>query len=421
MTRTFWLGWILLTAVACGGETAPDQPKDPIPDAPEDPTNPPDDPDDPPPPPPATYALTVEGGFGSGSYAAGDTVHVWADVDTGSEILTGWAGDTEVLDVANEWHTVLVMPAADVVVTAEIESVDVTLTVATVTGRDRDKTVRYFVPQNPRGVVAVLHGTNGSSRFIEKTEPSYVVRRLVHAGFAVFATDAEEVDAGDTDDNGGIQWDAVPTGNNVDLANLTLIYDRLESQGLVPASTPRFVFGMSNGGAMAVTVGAMLNVEAAISYCSSGLTPVAAATETPTAWFMCEHDQNNPANIDKATTHHQDLVARSIPTELVLHPASPLYSERFTRVASIDAVTSATLVSELDAQGLLSPDGFVEVFRAELTQTLTGNPDAFPTWASLSNPDANAALDQISIVTADHKFYDDLAARTVAFFDAAIE
>ena len=58
----------------------------------------------------ATHQVTVSGGFGSGSYAPGAIVHVWADVDPRTEVVTGWSGDDELLAGPQEWHTTFTMP-----------------------------------------------------------------------------------------------------------------------------------------------------------------------------------------------------------------------------------------------------------------------------------------------------------------------
>lgn len=67
---------------------------------------------------PAVYTLTVNGGTGSGSYAAGAVVNISAAVPSGKR-FTSWTGAA----VANTGsaHTTLVMPAQDVTVTANFE------------------------------------------------------------------------------------------------------------------------------------------------------------------------------------------------------------------------------------------------------------------------------------------------------------
>ena len=118
-------------------------------------------------------------------------------------------------------------------------------------GRDRLKTVRYHIPPNPVGMVHITHGTGGSGAIIEGIEAGYIARVLVHAGYGVWATDAEEVDTGDQDRNDKIRWNVRPTEDNVDFANLTQIIEQFASRELVPQGTPQFIVGMSNGGAFA--------------------------------------------------------------------------------------------------------------------------------------------------------------------------
>jgi len=61
-----------------------------------------------------TYPLTVTGGYGSGSYRVGDTVHIWAKALPTDSAFVAWrtvAGTAAVADTA-EWHTTLIMPAS---------------------------------------------------------------------------------------------------------------------------------------------------------------------------------------------------------------------------------------------------------------------------------------------------------------------
>ena len=85
-------------------------------------------------PPPAACALNrleVGNGHGSGTYLAGSTVHVFAAVRPLDQLVTGWTGDAGLLADPEEWHSTLVMPAADVSVAAQVVDRPTTLNVST--------------------------------------------------------------------------------------------------------------------------------------------------------------------------------------------------------------------------------------------------------------------------------------------------
>lgn len=376
-----------------------------------------------------SFRLTVSQGFGGGSYSPGTRVHVFADIDPATQIVRRWSGgQAGELDDGDEWHAVLTMPARDVTLTPEVVSLSVTLKTATVTVDGRTKTYLYHVPQSPKGVIGFFHGTNGSRQMIEGTEAFNVALRAIDAGYAVFATDAEEVDSGDDgpfgNNDGALRWKSTdPTASNVDLLNVKGVLGALQSKHGLPAQSPLYAIGMSNGGAFSVTLGAVFGqdpqlkgrIKAVASYCASGLTPVAKATTTPTIWLMCENDSNTQVSNAKAKTNHDALVANTIATGYAEHPPSPLYDQRFTRVAGIDAATSKGLADELRSAGLVdSATGLLSKTYAELEVEVP----KLSSFQALTPKQKAGVADQLKVMVADHKFYADWAARTLSFFAA---
>ena len=71
------------------------------------------------------------------------------------------------------------------------------------------------------GFLHITHGTGGNGAIIEGIESGYLARVLVHAGYGVWATDAEGRH-GDQDGNGKIRWNTSPMANNVEFANRQL-------------------------------------------------------------------------------------------------------------------------------------------------------------------------------------------------------
>ncbi len=365
------------------------------------------------------FQVTVTNGFGSGTYEEGSTVHIWSDHDPRTQVVANWSGDSEILRDRGEWHTSFVMPSRNVTFTAELIDTTFNLVEEQFSGRDRTKTVRYFIPSTPLGLVHFTHGTGGSGAMIEGIETGYIARVLVEAGYGVWATDAEEVDIGDQDGNGKIRWKVSPVADNVDLVNLNRIFEQFINRGIIPQGTPRFMVGMSNGGAFSLSAGRALNLNAAVVYCASGSDQVAAVTETPTAWFLCELDDHDQVDNNKAIRNHEALVSRGIATQLEIHGPSPLYDQRFARIVGLDEAMSKAIADELrlnnhvDAQGFLLQDG------SDISISVRNLPSAHPVVTGLQRQsEALEVLHQLRIMRANHRIYDDYARRTLAFIQA---
>ena len=383
-------------------------------------------------PPPALCALNrlaVADGYGSGTYPAGSTVHVFAAVRPQDQLVTGWTGDPGLLADPDEWHSTLVMPLADASVTATIVARPTTLAVSTFTGStSRQKTVRALIPLNPRGLVLFLHGTGGSSAFITKDEAFYVALRALESGYGVLGTEAEEAVAGDLNGDGKERWDASLAAGNVDLANLDTLIASLRASGAIGPTTPLLALGMSNGGSMAVTLGAVasapsaasfpeLRFAAVLSFCADGRAAAVATTDTPTAWLMCANDDNDEVDNVAAAANSAALAARGVATLFAAHAASPLYDERFLRVPGVALATSQALATELRAAGFVGTHSFFVTPTDDIITAVTADPALLPSLVALPGAARSDVIGQVKAMQAEHQMFSDWAQRAIAFFD----
>jgi dienelactone hydrolase len=371
---------------------------------------------------PSVYRLTVKNGFGSGDYRVGQTVHIFADLDTRNQAAMGWTGDVAPLVEPHEWHTTLVMPARDVTVQATIQAVGPTLHIASVPAavdRKRKKTVRYYLPTNPRGLVGLFHGTGGSSLIIEKTEGRAIALRLVAAGYAVFAGDAEEVDLGDQDGNQKIRWlsSVLDLSKNHDMQNIRAIVDWFKTQKGLPQTAPFYAIGMSNGGAFSVALGAAMTIDGAASFCASGSAAAAKTTQTPTIWLMCENDTNEQVDNAKAKSNHDALVKRGVRSDYRVHPPSPLFDQRFARISDISLSQAKSLADELRAAGFVDQGGFINASADAIATQAQSQPASLPTLTGLKGGLQKQVLAQLKVLIADHQLYSDWTAHTLRFFE----
>ena len=105
--------------------------------------------------------------------------------------------------------------------------------------------------------------------------------------------------------------------------------------------------------------------------------------------------------------------ARGVRSEARLHPASPLYPERFGRVPGIDPALSAALYEELVPW--VGDDGLLEAGSAEILADIEATPGAFPTLATLGGAEQGEVLDQVRATLAEHQMFSDWASYALAF------
>lgn len=200
-----------------------------------------------------SFTVTVNNGYGSGKYKIGDTVHIFTNHYTSNQLFGKWSGDVSLLDAPDEWHTWFIMPDRNVTVTGSIENVsNFTLQFEKIKGRDILKPVYYYFPAGHKGIVHLLHGTNGNAaNIVDGYEWQQLIKDLVNNNFGVVITGAEEATTKvDANADVKLRWALLPVDTiaNVDYANIRAITDTFYNRGLADRSEPRYSIGMSDGG-----------------------------------------------------------------------------------------------------------------------------------------------------------------------------
>lgn len=346
------------------------------------------------------YDLVVDGGFGGGRYAPGTAHHVWADVDPQTEIAT-WSGESALLDAPGEWNAGLVLPDHDVVVTAdrtpwatapEARRYDLA-------GGTRD--VLVLTVEAPLGLVLFFHGGAYAVDQLRTNAGIAIAHRLQQAGWVVAALESEAEAAAGV---GG--WDS-DLDDNTDLRNAERLVTALRDDGTVPDGLPVVAWGKSAGGIFAHTVGASGLAETVVAFCAAATDEATDVTQAHTAWFLAENDKTFPSAIADASSAQVVLDGRGLRTDLYVHPTTPLYDQRFERVAGIDPALSASLADRIRDGGFVDDDDAWLVAGTAVDIDLSD----VPAEARV------AVLAEIEMMAADHELYDDVAARVVAFLD----
>ncbi|MES2638526.1 MAG: hypothetical protein V4850_03565 [Myxococcota bacterium] len=341
--------------------------------------------------------LTVTDGFGSGSHLAGEVVHVWADLDPQTELVTGWSGAT--LDHPAEWTSTFTMPDADVTLTPSLATADLPLVETTYTLAGTPRSVLAAIPADPRGLVLFFHSALGDNTEIRDNAPSSIARRLYDAGYGIVAMSSDIAAISGT---GG--WSDATDDETLDLAATRELVNELAYWDI-----PTIAWGVGSGAEFAHSLGVALPADAVVAYCAPGRRYLVESTTAPTAWFMAARDSTWPDGDDQAVAYAAGLEARGVTAEAWVHPPTPLYDERFTRVAGISAALSTTIADSLRTAGYVDANDEWLVTGEEAASDLGG--------LGLTASQEIQVGAEIEIMAADHRLYDDYAAATLAFLN----
>ena len=371
-----------------------------------------------------TVNLTVNNGYGSGTYQTGDTVHIWSVAYDSTQTFEKWTGDTLFLEGSREWHTTLIMPNQNVAITAVINSMPTySITYEQIMGVNNLKKVYHFIPSSPKGIIFFFHGTGGSaSGWTDKIENRSLINAAIADGFGIVVTEAEEITLNtDLNGDGKLRWKTFPidTINGIDYLNIKAITDTLINRGLINSSTPKFSIGMSNGGSFSAAISAIYNYAAGISYCASSSIGLFQQRESPFAFRMAKFDDNEEVGStgnNEAWQNDSVLAERGVCHNYLLYDRQPLYPERFARVSGISLAISQNIFNELAVNGQLDND-YYAVNSATLASNIQSNPSAYPTIVSLPPGRQSNAFGQIAVSNAEHNFFSDYNYETLKFFN----
>ena len=301
------------------------------------------------------YSLTVNNGTGSGNYFYGDTVHIFSDKPNVLHVFTEWTGDgIEYLDIADEWHTILVVPSESNISNLTLHAnydqlpidIAVTMEMMSLFGEDDGvfmenimKEIYFSIPPNPKGIVFLFHGTGGHGiSMYSKYEPLTLAKDLYYAGYGTISTDANERTIGDQTGEGKIRWVANQAtqqnfDNNIDLYNIRALKDTLVARYDLEDGFPFFSYGVSNGANFSDLAAAAIGFQASAHNTAHGSPSLYHLREdaTPVIWIQSINDQNESADSTIALANYQALLDRDICSEWYWLQRSPLYEKRFMR------------------------------------------------------------------------------------------
>ena len=352
-----------------------------------------------------TYTLTVQNGFGSGTYKAGDSVFVWANPNARGTVFDKWTGDIATMRYPLEYRSTLVMPARNTSIQATYRTAPVWTAAS---GTRMGTEFYYYAPPNYKGVVTFFHGAGGSAKGWVDTnnvENRNFAEYAVASGYAVLATESL--------DRLQKRWIVNTTTSNPDFTNVFAIFDDLVAQGVFKRTDKLFGVGMSQGSGFTsiITAANPMRYVAATLYCVPGQTQAIAVTTVPTMWCMARNDTSEVfTRVADAKANYDVLVRRGIPTEFYVNEGSPVFPLRFWRISGIDSAGSRVAYHSFKSAGLLDAQDF-----------LTIDPRVSDVWTK-AIPQQYRHLqggfeDQLYAAFAQHKFYSDFNNKTIMFFN----
>jgi len=204
----------------------------------------------------------------------------------------------------------------------------------------QDRSVIYYVPENPRGLVYAFHGTGTSVDYVTRIETVAVLNELVEAGFGFVGTSST--------DRQSKQWDVDHTDvdSNEDLQVLFDLRDELIDTTDLTDDSPVYAFGFSNGGGMTgVLAMAALDagwpMRATAPHLSGGM--AYELDDFPILWVIADNDPQPSA---------ESLIeSRSGPTEVYRCPVEPidaLYFMRNPKVSEGESTRSQQAMVDLE-------------------------------------------------------------------------
>jgi hypothetical protein len=270
-----------------------------------------------------------------------------------------------------------------------------------------------YVPEQPRGVVYLFHGTNGSASFADRVETTDVVNRFVARGYGFVSTSS-------TERTGNKRWNASDPSltTNPDLARLARLQAHLVATTPVAPTTPLVGIGMSNGARFVTLWGqAWRNAGRPVKaiWASHGRTaaPFDGPGEltVPAVFSTSEHDFTvPPGGVVQSFATARDS---GTPTEFYLSRERRLSSGQYERIPAIDATEAKQIVDALVATGVWNSEGVrIEPdIQGAAAKAVSANVPA-------SVRSVSAEIDnQTALLLAVHQFTPEYAEQVIAFFD----
>jgi hypothetical protein len=270
-----------------------------------------------------------------------------------------------------------------------------------------------YVPDHPRGMVYLFHGTNGSASFADRVETTDVLNKLVGRGYGFVSTSS-------TERTGDQRWNVATASltANPDLARLVRLQAHLVATTPLAANTPLVGVGMSNGARMVTLWGqawknAGYPVKAIWASHGNTANPFNAPGQltVPSVFSTSEHDFTVPPG----QVFNSAINAGKAGTPVQFHNSRErrLNGAQYERIPEIDPNEGKQIVAAMAATGAWNAQG----------QRVEPNVETAAARAQAASLPASVAggrgeiLNETYLQLAIHQFTAEFANDVIAFFD----
>jgi hypothetical protein len=275
-----------------------------------------------------------------------------------------------------------------------------------------------YIPENPRAMIYLFHGSGGSADFATKVDTVDVLNRFVAQGYGFVSTSS-------TERTGDKRWDPANPSltTNPDLARLVRLQAHLVATTPLEATTPLAGIGMSNGSRFVTLWGQTwrnAGYPVKVIWASHGriADPVTASggLTVPTVFSTSVNDFTSPP-FHIAVGYQQTLQAGT-PALYLSSKERALTAITYLRIPGVDSTEADAIVAALKATGVWNaqgvrvvPDIQVAVAQAQLA--------VFPASISAGGL-GNDVINETARVLAIHQFTSEFFTQVDACFDSYI-
>lgn len=313
----------------------------------------------------APVSISVERGSGSGSYAAGSVIHLFAHAPGADEIFDRWSGDFAGLSspaIAANPHLTLTVPANALSLRATYKAAPA-WTPTVINGfAGGEVSLQYRIPSGAKGVVFFLHEAGGEgAHAFNRPESLLLARQLVAAGYGVAALSSSARGSSAT-------WSTGATlATNPDARNHADALGKFAADGLLALNQPVFFLGTGAGGNAAALIAHLLagapggeRVRGVMLVHATGSELLAATSRLPQLYIL----GSETSSLALETRRYQQLLAgRGISTETMHGVRTPIPADRFRVLAatapSFSVTDAQTIWSALKEAGILDANSHV--------------------------------------------------------------
>ena len=231
--------------------------------------------------------------------------------------------------------------------------------------------VLLSIPQNPRAIIYLFHGTGGSASYATNIATRLVLERFAAAGYGYAATSSGQRE-------GPARWiiEEADPRKNPDLTYMLGLHEHLVRSGAIGARTPVFSMGMSNGGGMANLFGlvsreAGLPIAGVADYLGPFPASMLGASRTggtaPPSTFVVVAENDSLVSSQNVLAIAANLSETGVRIETHLATEAATKPGDFTRIPGVDLSRSQAIFDELVANGVIDRSGKRLMFTDQTT------------------------------------------------------